>query len=220
MNATSIVGCVGEMTDAGVRSPRTTTGGRVFRRDRSGGPRVAGGDYSSERLPATWVGIMRRRIRLPLDAYAQHGSVWLVTIGTRNRQSRPFDHHGLAADVLGALVQGCGPRGADLHLAVIMPDHGHLIVEIGDGHLVHLMRDLKSITTRIWWSYGGTGAIWQTSFYDRGLRSPGEFEAAVKYVLDNPSKEGLCSKWSEYPHFAGGVLLDEDSGELRKASHT
>ena len=156
---------------------------------------------------------MAKKIRLPMDAYDVPGEAWLITIGTLDRARQPLAAPALAHAILDCFVSDTPRRGANLHLAVVLPDHAHLIVEITNGNLVNLMRDLKTRTTRLWWEHGGTGAIWQKSFHDRGLRGPNVFDAAIKYVLDNPVRAGLVDQWENYPFLAGLVLRDEASGD-------
>jgi REP element-mobilizing transposase RayT len=53
---------------------------------------------------------------------------------------------------------------------------------------------------------GGKGTLWQTSFYDHGIRGSQDFEATVVYILDNPVKAELVEDWESYPHFAGTLI--------------
>jgi putative transposase len=176
----------------------------------------ANAGYGAPALPVGWgdvhrgvKGIMSKRIRLPLDTYALPGSTWLVTTVVRDRMSRPFSNYQLASEVLQCFVNDAPSRGAVLHLGVVLPDHAHLIAEIASGHLVDLMRDLKTHTTRLWWGRGGNGALWQKSFHDRGLRTPDGFRESVRYVLDNPVRLGLVERWEDYPHIGGAIVGDE-----------
>jgi REP element-mobilizing transposase RayT len=150
-----------------------------------------------------------KRIRLPLDTYAVPGLSWLVTIGVLDRSRQPFRDERLSQSILTCISEDIPKRGGILHLAVTMPDHAHLIVEIADGDLIAIMRDVKTHTTRLWWQHGGQGALWQKSFHDRGLRGPKAFDEAVAYVLENPVRAGLAQTWEEYPHIAGSAVAPE-----------
>jgi REP element-mobilizing transposase RayT len=152
---------------------------------------------------------MAKRIRLPLSAYSVPGDAWLVTIGTLDRERKPLANPALASAIRDCFVADTPERGAKLHLAVILPEHAHLIVEITDGDLVALMRDLKTRTTRLWWQHEGQGTLWQKSFHDRGLRGPKAFDDAVAYVLGNPMRAGLVDAGEDYP-FLGGLLLADE----------
>jgi putative transposase len=144
-----------------------------------------------------------------MSAYSVPGNAWLVSIGTLRREQKPLANPALACAILDCFVSDTPDRGANLHLAVILPDHAHLIVEITDGNLVDLLRDLKTRTTRLWWEHGGRGALWQKSFHDRGLRDSLVFDIAIAYVLDNPVRTRLSEPWEEYPFIAGLAISDE-----------
>ena len=131
----------------------------------------------------------RKRIRLPEERYLAPGRVWHGTIGTARRMP-VFTDHDLARVVAGEMVERCAVRGASLEVYCLMPDHAHLIVKIGGAGLVDVMRDVKARTTRVWWAHGGSGVLWQRSFYDRGMRSKDEYEATVRYVVENPVRAG------------------------------
>ena len=46
---------------------------------------------------------------------------------------------------------------------------------------------------------GREGTFWQDESYDHVIRDNGEFERIVNYVLENPVKAGLASKWEDWP---------------------
>jgi REP element-mobilizing transposase RayT len=149
----------------------------------------------------------RKRIRLPAPAYLEAGRVWHVTIGTASRGA-VFADHVLARAVVGAIVERCAARGAGLPVYCLMPDHLHLLVQVGDTGLVEVVGDVKSRTTRVWWAHGGAGVVWQRSFYDRGIRTMTEFDETVRYIVENPVRAGLVEDWRAYP-FVGGALVEE-----------
>jgi REP element-mobilizing transposase RayT len=146
---------------------------------------------------------MAKQIRLPYEAYSIAGSTWLVTIATLNRDLRVFDDPTLATSVLDSLERHCALSVATLHLAIVLPDHLHAIIEIANSNLVDVMRDFKTNSTRVWWEHDGVGALWQKSFHDRGLRTAEAFDHAVRYCLDNPVRLGLCGPDDHYPFVRG-----------------
>ncbi len=145
----------------------------------------------------------RLKQRLPMAAYRSYASTWHVTITALDRASRPFANHDLAIAILTTIDDRVATRGAILHVSCLMPDHVHLIVQLGEVGLVDLVRDLKSVTTRAWWKHGGNGRLWQESFYDRGVRESDDFDAIAAYILDNPVRSGLVGTWNEYPYIVG-----------------
>jgi hypothetical protein len=151
----------------------------------------------------------RKRIRLPAAVYLEDGSVWHVTVATHSFATPPFLDAALALAVSETSVVRITKWGGLPHLFCLMPDHVHLILEVRGKGLVDLVRDVKSVTTRVWWKHGGEGSLWQRSFHDRGLRTPRQFEAAVTYILMNPVKARLVDTWADYPWFAGEILRDD-----------
>jgi putative transposase len=152
----------------------------------------------------------RKQIRLPAEAYDEHGSIWHVTLGVADRSSRPFADATLAEPTLAAIANHCAARNTILHLGCLMPDHAHLVIQIGSVGLIDVVADLKSRTTRLWWQQGGAGALWQRSFHDHGIRGQRDFEATISYILMNPIRAGLVTEWTDYPYFTGTAIASPD----------
>jgi REP element-mobilizing transposase RayT len=95
----------------------------------------------------------------------------------------------------------------ELYIAVVMPDHVHMILtpsidkerrEISS--LVEIMRGIKGAAGRaINQKMGRNGAVWQEESFDHVLRSSENLDAKVDYVLQNPVGKGLVDDWREYP---------------------
>jgi putative transposase len=111
----------------------------------------------------------------------------------------------------------------DLHAFSIMPNHVHVVFEplrrsewlrsVLKGHsdplstsdrqpdlpLHKIMQSLKRHTARhANILLGREGAFWQDESYDRVMRDQDEYVRTVNYVLENPVKAGLVSKWEEW----------------------
>jgi REP element-mobilizing transposase RayT len=97
-----------------------------------------------------------------------------------------------------------------LHLYCHMPNHLHLVVQVGSSNLINMVSELKSATTRAWWSHGGKGRLWQPSFHDHGIRTADDFETIASYVIDNPVRAGIVDEWEDYP-FVGGAITERES---------
>ena len=146
-----------------------------------------------------------KKIRLPLEAYAEPGSTWHVTMCTIDRVPA-FRDLELAADTC-AQVQGYGERYRTiLHAWCLMPDHLHMIAQGTDQSLLKMLGAFKSFTTKRSWNYGRSGPLWQESFYDHGIRQVEDFDETVRYLLDNPTRASLVAEASEYPWRGGAVL--------------
>jgi REP element-mobilizing transposase RayT len=95
----------------------------------------------------------------------------------------------------------------ELYVAVVMPDHVHLILtplidqrrqEIFS--LIEIMRGIKGAAgRRINHQMRRQGAVWQEESFDHVLRCSEGLDAKVEYVLQNPVRKGLVADWREYP---------------------
>jgi putative transposase len=95
----------------------------------------------------------------------------------------------------------------DLHVAIVMPDHGHLILTpLIDEHrggvvsLVEIMKAIKGASAHaINHRLRHRGPVWQEESFDRVLRSSEKLDEKINYVLENPVRGGLVTDWREYP---------------------
>jgi REP element-mobilizing transposase RayT len=97
-------------------------------------------------------------------------------------------------------------RKYELYVAVVMPDHVHLILTplVDENRskiisLVDIMRNLKGASARaINQKLGRAGPVWQEESFDHVLRSSEALDVKVDYVLQNPVRAGLVSDWQRY----------------------
>jgi REP element-mobilizing transposase RayT len=95
----------------------------------------------------------------------------------------------------------------NLRVAVVMPDHVHIIFtplinqqarEVYS--LAEIMDAIKGASAhQINRLLGHSGKVWQTESFDRVLRSSEKLHEKVSYILENPVRKGLVSTWTEYP---------------------
>lgn len=96
----------------------------------------------------------------------------------------------------------------DLHAFSIMSNHVHAVFKLTSMSdwqsdvqpLSKVMQSLKSRTSRqANLLLGREGAFWQDESYDRVIRDSDEYIRIVNYVLQNPVKAGLVSRWEDWP---------------------
>jgi REP element-mobilizing transposase RayT len=95
----------------------------------------------------------------------------------------------------------------DLRVAIVMPDHVHMIfmplvnqraMEIYS--LGEIMDAVKGASAhRVNKALGRKGRVWQAESFDHVLRSSESLDAKIVYLLENPVRAGLVSDWTEYP---------------------
>jgi len=89
-------------------------------------------------------------------------------------------------------------QGVAVWCACLMPDHLHLLVSPDPDNVMEWVARFKSIATRLAWTHGHRGALWQPSFHDRALRE-GEYESTLAYVVNNARAAGLVGEHDEWP---------------------
>jgi len=101
--------------------------------------------------------------------------------------------------VLNAMKHWHGER-CHLYVAAVMPDHVHLIIRPYDGvALGELVKSIKQFTSRRSTSRPeGQPHLWQDERFDHIIRDSVWLARFVRYVAENPVKEGLTSKPSEF----------------------
>ncbi len=84
---------------------------------------------------------------------------------------------------------------------VIMPEHVHLVLIIGEEHdLSYAMKGIKGSFARQWNLEQGThGAVWQPSFYEHEVRNEADLLEKVAYIHGNPVLASLTRVPREYP---------------------
>ena len=119
--------------------------------------------------------------------------------GTREPFSAP------ARDVvLQCCLKGHGNK-FQLHAAVVMPDHVHLLLtalrdEEGWPYgLAAILKLIKGASARnVNQLLGSNGPIWQEESFDHVLRSQESLAEKLEYIRQNPVRRGLVRKPEDY----------------------
>lgn len=89
----------------------------------------------------------------------------------------------------------------DLWAFTIMSNHIHMLLTMRPGRVLlwKALQDLKKYSglqsNRL---LGRQGTFWEEESYDHWLR-PGEFDRILWYILNNPVKARIVSRWQDYP---------------------
>jgi putative transposase len=120
-------------------------------------------------------------------------------------------HRWILPNVARAIALQCCLHDNDLkhflHAAAIMPDHVHLIFTplVNSGKreiysLAEIMGGIKGASAQLMnRELGRCGKVWQAESFDRVLRSSESLDTKLDYILRNPVRAGLVSKWDDYP---------------------
>ena len=111
----------------------------------------------------------------------------------------------IARLVQGALLHFDGRRYRLLAWCV-MPNHVHVPIEQGPGQrLAGIVQSWRSFTAkRANRMLGRKGAFWARDYFDRYIRGESHFEAARRYIHENPVKAGLCGAAEDWPWSSAG----------------
>jgi REP element-mobilizing transposase RayT len=95
-----------------------------------------------------------------------------------------------------------------------MPDHLHLLVELGDKEpLSRVMQRLKSVVSTALQRTLGKQEIWQSGYHDHALRQVESIRDASRYILANPIRAGLVDDVGQYP-FWDAIWLEPGTHPL------
>src|ERR1035438_10676273 len=116
----------------------------------------------------------------------------------------------LMIDVLRSYVAA---REFRLHDFVVMPDHLHLLVTVGDGMTVERAMQLVKggFSYRLKKECGHWGEVWQRSFSETRVECRQSFIKHRKYIAANPVKAGLVERPEE--------RSEEHTSELQSLRH-
>ena len=112
----------------------------------------------------------------------------------------------VARDVVLASCLHDHRRRYEIYVAVVMPDHLHMILtplidseRLEIFSLTRITQAIKSASARaINQELRRRGPVWQEESFDHVLRSSEGLDAKVEYVVQNPVRKGLVTDWREY----------------------
>jgi putative transposase len=149
----------------------------------------------------------RKRIRLESDLYKRIGTIVFLTITTRGRITA-FANHALATACIDVLERQAMRDSIGVVAYCFMPDHVHILARVeGSSGVTRFVQQFKGRTTRVAWSHGVSGTLWQRSFHDHILREAETTESYIQYILQNPVRRQLVDVWLDYP-LSGSFTID------------
>ena len=133
---------------------------------------------------------------------SQSGQIYLLTAVTRNRDAI-FSDWRAAYAAASIMTSASLWRDANLLCWVLMPDHWHGLVELGESEsLAHLMQTVKGHSSHhVNAVLKRTGPVWMAGFHDRALRHEDNLIQVARYVVANPVRAGLVKRTGDYPYW-------------------
>jgi putative transposase len=135
------------------------------------------------------------------------GQVYLVTFASRDRRRLFQDFHRSVAAAR-ALHRAAPAWGTRLIAWVLMPDHCHLLVELGQVEsLPRWVGRVKAAMARaVHEVEPGLGGVWSRGFHDHAVRAEENIRDAALYVVLNPVRAGLVARARDYPFWDAAWL--------------
>ena len=130
------------------------------------------------------------------------GQVYLITT-VASRRREVFRDLMAARELVGALRYQQEVGNARTLAFVVMPDHLHWLMELGERlPLSEVVGTVKAYSARrIRQLADGEGRLWQAGFHDHAVRAEEDLRALARYVIYNPVRSGLVESVRYYPHW-------------------
>ncbi len=138
--------------------------------------------------------------RLRQGRWSHPGNLYFITTATARKQ--PFFGKAELAQIIFDSLEWLQAQGrADIVCCVVMPDHLHMVVQLGQGQtLSALMDSFKGFTgRRINEAAKRDGPVWQEQYYDHCIRRDEDLNEIIRYCHENPVRAGLVEEADEYP---------------------
>ncbi len=120
----------------------------------------------------------------------------MITVVTAERR-RIFEDFSAARTLIAYLKTENDLQRANTLAFVVMPDHLHWLMQLGEGAtLSQVVRGVKSLT-----SHRLGYPVWQRGYHDHAVRHDEDLKAMSRYVIANPIRAGLVSSVADYPHW-------------------
>jgi len=140
--------------------------------------------------------------------YSQSNGEYFITFNTQNKQPY-FNNFNLAHLFCQQITLNENKHDCCWLTWVLMPDHFHGLIRLGvvDENLSKAVGALKGASSFVINKHlGSKGKLWQSSFYDRALRTDDDRKNIARYIVANPLRKKLVRNISNYP-FWNSVYL-------------
>ena len=131
--------------------------------------------------------------------YSETNRAYVITTVTDRR--RPwFGKSALAGLMSSLLIDPEYRQDARFLCWVVMPDHVHVLLQLGHVCLDGVVRRLKGVSARrLNQEIGRTGRFWAPGYHDHAIRTDESLVQAARYIIANPLRAGLVQKIGDYP---------------------
>ncbi len=133
--------------------------------------------------------------------FSSPGQRYLVTFTTYRRLPH-FRRWRDASNTARHLADPAHWGGARLLCWVLMPDHWHGLLELGEESLGRAVGRAKAAASRAWRATGRDQTpLWAQGFHDHALRREEDALAIARYIVANPVRAGIVKRVGDYPYW-------------------
>ena len=133
--------------------------------------------------------------------YSQKNGIYFVTAVTDKRIPW-FQDFSFARIICNIIGTPAGLSDAENLCWVVMPDHIHLLLRLGETPLRQELNRLKSRSARILnHEIGRSGRFWCPGFHDHALRKEEDMLETARYIVANPIRAGIVKRYGDYPYW-------------------
>lgn len=99
-------------------------------------------------------------------------------------------------------------HGRELDAWVILPDHLHVVLTIGQESISDVMHNFKMSYSRRYRLRHGPGRVWQNRFWEHVIRDQDDLNRHIDYIHYNPVHHGLVTDPFQYPDSSAKLWLE------------
>ncbi len=137
----------------------------------------------------------RKRLTHDVPTWVHSDSVFFVTVCARQRGTDQLCREHIAHGLLDSIRYREEIHHWWVHLAVVMPDHVHLLVSFApEPGMERAISAWKRYTSR------SLEIVWQDGFFESRLRTTPSMEEKGAYVQNNPVRAGLVARAEDWPY--------------------
>ena len=155
--------------------------------------------------------LRRKNNRLDLQLY-KGIRAYFITICTED-QNKVFVDLKIVKEQIKILNSCCEKAGFSVWAYCFMPDHLHLLlIAEENSNLIKFVSAYKQLSGFGYKKKTGK-SLWQKSFYDHILRKEENIPQVIRYILENPVREGIVEYFADYP-FSGSLEFGKEVFEM------
>ncbi len=137
----------------------------------------------------------RKTIGHDVPDWVDPGSLFFATVCCADRAGSDLTVSELSIRLLDSIRFYHEKRKWFCRLALLMPDHIHLLVAFpSDRAMATTIANWKKYASRSF------GVVWQKNFFDHRIRNDENWELKAEYIRLNPVRKGLVDRPANWPH--------------------